>query len=79
MDHVVATKDVDTYKIYWDGILRKEEAGDGNCSNFQEAQDIGDMLIGRNYTGIIDDIIIYNRVLSSDEIIELLELDSCCD
>lgn len=38
----------------------------------------GDLFIGRLYNGLIDDIIIYDRVLTPAEITELFNLPACC-
>jgi hypothetical protein len=76
--HVVATKNGDEYKIYFNGNLDESETGNANCTNLHIAEDIGDMFIGSKYTGKIDDILIYNRELSQSEITELFELEPCC-
>jgi hypothetical protein len=76
--HVVATKNGDDYKIYFNGKLDESKTGNANCTNLHIAKDIGNMLIGRKYTGKIDDILIYNRALSQSEITELFGLEPCC-
>ncbi len=77
--HVVAVKNGDDYKIYFNGNLDEAANGNANCgSTLHLAENIGDMFVGSNYTGIIDDIIIYNRELSQTEVTELFELESCC-
>ncbi len=76
--HVVATKNGNEYKIYFNGNLDESETGNANCTNPHLAEDIGDMLIGSNYTGKIDDILIYNRAISQAEVTELFELEPCC-
>lgn len=76
--HIVAIKNNDEYKIYINGVLNETKNGDAGCFNFQPAQDIGDVFIGNKFTGKIDDIIIYNRVLTDTEITGLLRLGSCC-
>ena len=76
--HVVAVKDNDNYEIYFNGILNESASGNAGCTNLQLAQDIGDLFIGKYYSGKIDDIIIYNRSLSSAEVNSLFELEPCC-
>jgi hypothetical protein len=77
--HVVAIKTIDSIKIYQNGILRAQDIGIGNClPPFQLAQDKGDLFIGNRFTGKIDDVLIYNRELTSQEIDELYHLASCC-
>ena len=76
--HVVGIRNGDEYKIYFNGVLSETETGDANCNNFQPAQDIGDVFVGLNFTGKIDDIIIYNREINQNEVTELFGLESCC-
>lgn len=76
--HIVATKNGNDYKIYFNGKLNDSASGNANCSNLQLAEDIGDMFIGSYYTGKIDDIIIYNRELSRKEVSQLFALAPCC-
>ena len=76
--HVVAIKDQDSYEIYFNGALQETATGIANCSNPHIAEDIGDFFIGTNFTGRIDDILIYNRALSPSEVTELFEVAPCC-
>ena len=78
--HVVAIKNNDEYKIYFNGNLNGMNTGNANCgSTLHLAEDLGDMFIGKYYTGKIDDVIIYNRELSQQEVTELFNLTSCCE
>lgn len=77
--HVVATKKDNEYKIYLDGSLEESASGNAECTNLYVVKDIGDMFIGRNYTGKIDDIIIYDRALSAAEVLELFTASPCCN
>jgi len=76
--HLVGIKNNDEYKIYVNGVLNETKTGDAGCFNFQPAADIGDVFIGNNFTGKIDDIIVYNKALTGSEITELYQLGSCC-
>jgi len=76
--HVVATKDGDEYKIYFNGMLNDQDIGNANCTNLHLAEDIGDLFIGSRYTGKVDDILIYDRALSAAEVTALFELEACC-
>lgn len=76
--HVVAVKNNDDYKIYFNGNLNETATGDANCTNFNAANDIGDLFIGKRYTGKIDDVIIFNRAITQSDVTELYELDGCC-
>lgn len=76
--HVVGIKNGDDYKIYFNGVLNETASGDANCGNFQSAQNIGDIFVGYNFTGKIDDIILYNRELLQSEVDDLFGLKPCC-
>lgn len=77
--HIVAVKKDSNYKIYFNGHLDNENIGEGTCVNPYIAQDIGDLFIGKFFTGYIDDIIIYNREISQAEVTTLYELKPCCN
>ena len=77
--HAVAVKDGNDYKIYYNGVLSETNTGDAQCSNLRNARDIGDLFIGKNFTGALDDIVIYKKALTDAEILDLFELDPCCD
>lgn len=77
--HVVATKEGEIYRIYFNGNLEEVVVGNANCNNFIAAQDVGDLFIGNDYTGKIDDVLIYNRAISQIEVDELYGLDPCCE
>lgn len=77
--HVVVTKHNDEYKIYFNGNLDESETGNANCTNLHIAEDTGDLFIGKNFTGRVDDILIYNRELAHSEIMELYKLEPCCE
>ena len=38
----------------------------------------GDFFIGLNYTGVIDDIIIFNKTLTEQEVLSLYQSEPCC-
>ena len=75
---MVAIKNNDEYKIYFNGNLDETKTGDANCYTFNAAIDLGDLFIGKRYTGKIDDVIIYNREITQSEVTELFELEGCC-
>jgi hypothetical protein len=65
-------------KIYRDGVLQNSESGFAGCGATPVVNDEGDLIIGKNFKGIIDDIAIYNKVLTTEEIDRLHDLDGCC-
>lgn len=67
-----------TMEIYRNGILQDTEVGMSTCSIMQVVKDIGDLFIGLKYTGVIDDIIIFNKALSQSEISQLYQMEPCC-
>jgi hypothetical protein len=42
-------------------------------------QDIGDLFIGKSFTGRIDDITFFNRAIRTTEVNQLLKLQACCE
>lgn len=77
--HVVGIKNGTDYKIYFNGVLDATATGDFVCNGSQLARDIGDIFIGYNFTGKIDDIILYNRELTQSEVGDLFGLKPCCE
>lgn len=67
-----------TLKIYRDGNLQNTQTGVSNLCPTVTIQDIGDLFIGKDYTGKIDDIFIHNRELSPAEVNDLYQLGSSC-
>lgn len=67
-------------KIYRNGILQNFSSGNGNCnSGTPSYQDIGDLYLGKDYTGKIDDVIIFNKTLNQQEVNILFNLETCCE
>ncbi len=77
-NHLVAVKENDVYRIYLNGVLQETATGNANCSPLYLAQDQGDLIIGKYFTGLIDDIIIYQKALSSSEVKKLHNISACC-
>ncbi len=78
--HVVATyhQQDNTLKIYRNGVLQNTAVGVGGCNPVPTVQDIGDLFIGKYYTGKIDDVAIYSRELTGSEVEQLFQLEPCC-
>lgn len=67
-------------KLYINGVLQESSTTNANCSNGQpQVLDVGDLLIGKRFSGDIDDVFIYNRPLSAAEVGSLYALGSCCN
>jgi len=70
--HVAATADTKEWKLYINGKLKKtcpiKFLPHGNSSTFQ----IGSMGTRENFSGAIDDVIVYDRTLSAAEISSLV-------
>lgn len=77
--HVVAIKDGDSYQLYVNGVLNATVSGDAACSTLMAAQDIGSLLIGKEFTGKIDDITLFGRALDSPEVLSVFEIEPCCE
>lgn len=75
--HLVAIKNNQIYQLYFDAVLQESATGSSNCGT--PAQDTGPLFIGTEFTGKIDDILIYNRALSAAEVTALYQLPACCE
>lgn len=60
--------------LFKNGMITTEE----QHGNFASPQSIKDLVIGWGYTGLLDDIMVFDRLLDSTEIDLLLNLGSCC-
>jgi hypothetical protein len=76
--HLVATYDNGEMKIYRDGVLQDVATGNAGCGGTPSVQDIGNLLLGKMYTGRLDDVLIYSRALNHSEVGSLFEADACC-
>ncbi|NMH29413.1 LamG domain-containing protein [Flavobacterium silvaticum] len=73
------TQSTGNMSIYINGQLQQTVTGLANCgASPVTVEDIGNLIIGRNYTGKIDDVAIYNRALIPSEIQALYGLSPCC-
>lgn len=77
--HVVATCDYDSksMKLYQNGVLMDSYAS--VTLDVINPSNGGHLFIGKDFTGRIDDIAIFDKVLTDAEIQELYELDACCE
>jgi hypothetical protein len=75
--HYVVTCQGTDLKLYIDGVITSELPGYG-CYTETPTINAGDLFIGNSYSGYIDDIIIYNRVLTAAEINKLYNTAACC-
>lgn len=80
--HLVATYNQNgtEMKIYRDGILQDFAAGGANCgSGTVSSKDIGDLFLGVDYKGKIDDVILFDKTLSQQEVNTLYSIEPCCE
>ena len=82
--HLVATfrKSGIEMAIYRNGVLQESSTGDGDygAGVVVTAQDnIGDLFLGKGYTGKIDDVIIFDKTLSPAEVKTIYHLETCCE
>jgi hypothetical protein len=74
--HLAFVYDGINYNLFIDGVLYSNSSGP--CGPM--SANIGPLLLGTDYTGDLDDIVIYNRALSVAEVVALYSLPgSCCD
>lgn len=72
--HITATYQKPDYKLYVDGKLDAESAPDTDPDNNDNFLFIGGCGIGNYWmTGTIDEVVIYNKALSEDQINELMQ------
>ncbi|MDO1502561.1 LamG domain-containing protein [Winogradskyella maritima] len=76
--HLVVTSDITDLKIYQDGILIEDNENVICNSGPTPSLNMGDLFIGEFLSGKLDDIIIYNILLTQTEITELYNLTPCC-
>ncbi len=74
--HLIVTCIGTDLKLYKNGVLTTEKPGTG-CGTNIPTINAGDLFLGKDYTGLLDDVIIYNRILTQTEITELYNLQSC--
>ncbi len=73
--HLVATMDTNnTMKLYRDGVLRNTATATGTIG--AEALDY---YIGQGFTGMMDDLRVYNKVLTLQEVQTLFEVEGDCN
>jgi hypothetical protein len=79
--HLVATfkQDGVEMSIYRNGALQQSSLRDADCgSGTKKVYDIGDLFLGKGYIGKIDDLIIFNKKLSQQEVTALFNMGTCC-
>lgn len=74
-EHIVITSNSTNNQMYVNGVQVSSGIGSYSCPILNQ----GDLFIGKFYKGLIDDVIIYNRVISPSEVIELFNLNACCN
>jgi hypothetical protein len=72
--HVIGIYENKNWYFYENNILREEDTS----MQYPIFQSTGDIIIGKNFEGSIDDIRFYNRKLSVSEINEIFHLSSSC-
>ena len=77
-EHIVVTSSNTSNQIFVNGVLMPDDVN-GIYTPSCPILNQGDLFIGRLYNGLIDDIIIYNRILSPAEANELFNLSVCCN
>jgi hypothetical protein len=74
--HLAFVYDGSTYTVYIDGIANSSSSGPCGAMS----ANIGPLVLGVDYNGDLDDIVIYNRTISAAEVTALRSLNgSCCD
>lgn len=76
--HLVVTCLGNNMKIYRNGTLTSSIKSTGCIPSSGPTLNIGDLFLGKEYNGLLDDVVIYNRVVSQSEIYKLYNLAACC-
>lgn len=78
--HIVAYYSFADYqmKIYRNGQLIDSTTLRANCAQQFTPQNAGDLLIGYQFTGALDDVMLINRELIPTEVNALYQLGNCC-
>lgn len=81
--HLAATYDGqgNAMKIFRDGVLQESGPLTVSCGSSgipAPMQNIGDLFLGRQYIGRLDDVIIYDHTLNQSEITQLSQMGTCC-
>ncbi len=74
--HLVLTLDDGMVKLYFDGKLDREGQRSAPLTTNTDPVRIGNDYDGRYFRGAIDDIRIYKRALSSEEVAEIFKIES---
>jgi hypothetical protein len=80
--HVVATfkQDGVEMKLYRNRTLQETSTGAAACSSGTPTyQDMGDLFVGKDFTGKIDDVILFKKALSQQDVDALYAMDACCE
>lgn len=75
-NHLVVTHNNGVYKLFKNTVASPQALQGPYLSN---SQNIGNLFIGKDLEGAIDDIRIYNRELNQTEVTSLYNLGSSCD
>ena len=76
--HLVVTCTGTNLKLYINGVLTTSTPGTG-CGTPVPTINAGDLFLGKDFTGSLDDVIIYKKILSPSEITQLYNLAACCN
>jgi hypothetical protein len=74
--HIVITYKKGVMNIYRNGLRSKRDTQIRNCGAITE--DWGNIYLGKDYFGDIDDVIIFDKALSQSEVNKLYNMDTCC-
>lgn len=76
--HLAATYDGVTCTIWLDGIPTAYPVEIANCMNNEIMEDLGTLFLGRDYSGSLDDVAIFDRALTAGEVDQLHQWTPCC-
>jgi hypothetical protein len=77
--HLVVTFKNNKVQLFRNGVSTTDLSSNFDGTNCPYINNFGDLFIGKGFTGVIDDVILYNRELTVAEVKQLQNLPACCE
>jgi hypothetical protein len=77
--HLVVTFKNNKVQLFRNGVSTTMPSSNSDALKCPYRNNFGDLFIGKGFTGVIDDVILYNRELTLAEVKQLQNLPACCE